>query len=71
MLPDSSKSLSDKVGAVHNVDYDYFSNLLSTIKRKFKKAFGKNLADKTVIQKDNDYEGFGLIVIPNSIDLDS
>lgn len=54
-----------------NVDYDYFSNLLSTIKRKFKKAFGKNLADKTVIQKDNDYGGFGLIVIPNSIDLDS
>ena len=44
------------------VDYDYFSNTLSTIKRKFKKAFGPKLAEKIAIQKDVESGGFGILL---------
>ena len=44
------------------VDYDYFSNTLSTIKRQFKKAFGPKLAEKTAIQKDVESGGFGILL---------
>lgn len=44
------------------VDYDYFSNTLSTIKRKFKKAFGPKLSEKIAIQKDVESGGFGILL---------
>lgn len=58
-----SKNVVDEV----IVDYDYFSNTLSTMKRKFKKVFGKNLAEQIMIQKDTQAGGFGILVPEKSI----
>lgn len=44
------------------VDYSYFSNTLSTIKRKFKKAFGPKLAEKIAIQREVESGGFGILL---------
>jgi len=44
------------------VDYDYFSNTLWNIKRKFKKAFWPKLAEKIAIQKDVESGGFGILL---------
>ena len=44
------------------VDYGYFSNTLSTIKRKLKKAFGLNITEQVVIQKDLKPGGFGILL---------
>ena len=44
------------------VDYDYSSNTLSAIKRKFKKAFGVKLAEQIAIQKDGESGGFGILL---------
>lgn len=44
------------------IDYDYFSNTLSTIKRKLKKAFGVKLAEQVAIQKDGESGRFGILL---------
>ena len=44
------------------VDYGYFSNTLSTIKRKLKKAFGLNITEQVVIQKDLKPGGFSILL---------
>lgn len=51
------------------VDYDYFSNTLSTIKRKFKKAFGIKLAEQIAIQKDVTSGGFGILISERNISI--
>ncbi len=44
------------------VDFSYFSNALSTMKRKFKKAFGKKIAEKIAVQKDNELSGYSIVL---------
>ena len=45
-----------------SVDYGYFSNTHSNIKRKLKKAFELKLVEKIAIQKDVESGGFGILL---------
>lgn len=51
------------------IDYAYMNNVLATMKRKFKKAFGDNIAAQICIQKMDAGKGYGLILAANHIDL--
>ncbi len=44
------------------VNFDYFSNALSTMKAKFKKDFGKKIAEKIAIQKDYELGGHSIVL---------
>lgn len=51
------------------VDYDYFSNALSTMRRKFKIAFGEKIAKDIAIQRDTKASGFGLLLSADNISI--